>query len=331
MNIQQKIFSIIIGLILAIPSYAITYTYDNLNRLKSVEYSSGQIITYSYDAVGNILNITQTTPLPTAYPTNISTRSPVRGGANNTIAGFIISGTGTKKVVIRAEGKGLASRLPAGSQVLANAKLVLYKLVNGTWQVIAENDNWQSDSRASEIPAHMQLTDISDAGLLRDLEAGVYTAIVQPATTSTTTGVTLVSVNDLDDANTKTSELVNISTRAPIEGGTGNVIAGFIVSGAGTQNVVITARGKSVNMSQDVVCQDPSMAVHKFTNGSWTQIATNDNWQTDAQSGNIPAHLQPTDASDSALFLSLEASPYTAIMSCKSGTGVGLIGVNTAD
>jgi len=266
-----------------------------------------------------------------AYPTNISTRSPVRGGANNTIAGFIISGTGTKKVVIRAEGKGLTSRLPAGSQVLADAKLVLYKLVNGAWQVIAENDNWQSDSRASEIPTHMQLTDISDAGLLRDLEAGVYTAIVQPATTSTATGVTLVSVNDLDDANTKTSELVNISTRAPIEGGTGNVIAGFIVSGAGTQNVVITARGKSVNMSQDVLCQDPFMAVHKFINGSWTQIATNDNWQTDAQSTNIPAHLQPTDASDAALFLSLEASPYTAIMSCKSGTGVGLIGVNTVD
>jgi len=203
--------------------------------------------------------------------------------------------------------------------------------VNSAWQVIAENDNWQSDSRASEIPAHMQLSDASDAGLLRDLEAGVYTAIVQPATTSTATGVTLVSVNDLDDANTKTSELVNISTRAPIEGGTGNVIAGFIVSGTGTQNVVITARGKSVNMSQDVLCQDPSMAVHKFTNGSWTQIATNDNWQTDAQSGNIPTHLQPTDASDAALFLSLEASPYTAIMSCKSGTGVGLIGVNTVD
>jgi len=267
----------------------------------------------------------------TAYPINISTRSPVRGGANNTIAGFIISGTGTKKVVIRAEGKGLASRLPTGSQVLADAKLVLYKLVNGAWQVIAENDNWQSDSRASEIPAHMQLTDVSDAGLLRNLEAGVYTAIVQPATTSTATGVTLVSVNDLDNANTKTSELINISTRAPIEGGTGNVIAGFIVSGTGTQNVVITARGKSVNMSQDVVCQDPAMTVYQMVNGAWEVIATNDNWQTDAQSTNIPAHLQPTDASDSALFLSLEASPYTAIMSCKSGTGVGLIGVNTVD
>jgi len=267
----------------------------------------------------------------TAYPINISTRSPVRGGANNTIAGFIISGAGTKKVVIRAEGKGLASRLPAGSQVLADAKLVLYQMINGAWQVIATNDNWQSDSRASEIPTHMQLTDASDAGLLRDLEAGVYTAIVQPATTSTATGVTLVSVNDLDDANTKTSELVNISTRAPIEGGTGNVIAGFIVSGTGTQNVVITARGRSVNMSQDVVCQDPAMTVYQMVNGAWEVIATNDNWQTDAQSANIPAHLQPTDTSDAALFLSLKASPYTAIMSCKSGTGVGLIGVNTVD
>jgi len=84
-------------------------------------------------------------------------------------------------------------------------------------------------------------------------------------------------------------------------------------------------------MSQDVLCQDPAMTVYQMVNGAWEVIATNDNWQTDAQSANIPVDLQPTDASDAALFLSLEASPYTAIMSCKSGTGVGLIGVNTVD
>jgi len=56
MNIYQKPL-IIIGLILVIPSYAITYTYDNLNRLKSAEYKSGRIINYSYDAAGNITTI----------------------------------------------------------------------------------------------------------------------------------------------------------------------------------------------------------------------------------------------------------------------------------
>jgi len=91
----------------------------------------------------------------------------------------------------------------------------------------------------------------------------------------------------------------------------------------------LAARGVSVNMSQDLLCQDTAVTVFKMIDGSWTQIAHNDNWQTDAQSGNIPAHLQPTDSSDVALYLSLEAAPYTAIMSCKTGIGIGLISVNT--
>ena len=34
----------------------VTYTYDDLNRLSSVDYDNGQqVITYSYDAAGNIL------------------------------------------------------------------------------------------------------------------------------------------------------------------------------------------------------------------------------------------------------------------------------------
>lgn len=30
-----------------------TYTYDNLGRLKTVTYTNGTVITYSYDSVGN--------------------------------------------------------------------------------------------------------------------------------------------------------------------------------------------------------------------------------------------------------------------------------------
>lgn len=39
---------------------AATYTYDNLNRLTKVEYDNGQVITYSYDAAGNITTVVTT-------------------------------------------------------------------------------------------------------------------------------------------------------------------------------------------------------------------------------------------------------------------------------
>jgi len=260
---------------------------------------------------------------------NISTRAPVRGGKNNAIAGFIITGSGTKKVVILAEGAGLGNRWN-GAPVLADSKIVLYQMIDGSFQVIATNDNWQSDSRANEMPDNMQQRlAFSDAGLVMNLAPGTYTAIVQPATGNTTTGIALVSVNDIDDANT--SKLINISTLAPIEGSQGNVIAGFIITGTGTQQVVVTARGKSVKLPQERLCQDTTMSVYKMANGKSTEVGNNDDWQEGTQAARIPTHLKPSDPSDASILLNLGAGAYSAIMGCIGGTGIGSISVNVVD
>jgi len=42
--------------------YAVSYTYDNLNRLIAVHYDSGQSIFYQYDAAGNILSVDNDIP-----------------------------------------------------------------------------------------------------------------------------------------------------------------------------------------------------------------------------------------------------------------------------
>lgn len=39
---------------------SVSYTYDNLGRLKQATYSSGMVITYVYDAVGNRVSYTVT-------------------------------------------------------------------------------------------------------------------------------------------------------------------------------------------------------------------------------------------------------------------------------
>nr|WP_269438222.1 S-layer homology domain-containing protein [Phosphitispora fastidiosa] len=43
------------------PANATTYTYDDLNRLISVEYDSGKKVNYTYDSAGNITKITYIT------------------------------------------------------------------------------------------------------------------------------------------------------------------------------------------------------------------------------------------------------------------------------
>ncbi|MBI2471532.1 MAG: RHS repeat protein [Planctomycetes bacterium] len=66
--IELAVIAIII--ITGIASFAgtINYTYDELNRLVKVKYENGTIITYTYDAAGNILSTTvvDNTSTPTA-------------------------------------------------------------------------------------------------------------------------------------------------------------------------------------------------------------------------------------------------------------------------
>ncbi len=110
------------------------------------------------------------------------------------IAGFVISGSQNKKVLITAKGPVLAT---AGvPSVLADPNLTLY---NSDRQQIAFNENWQSASNASEVAAlgrGMRADFPQEAALLTTLAPGAYTAIVRGA--GTTAGNALVEVFDQD-------------------------------------------------------------------------------------------------------------------------------------
>lgn len=62
----------------ACQAFAISYTYDKLNRLTSVVYDNGQSIDYVYDAAGNMLSVTASATVPTGCDgssVNIDSRS----------------------------------------------------------------------------------------------------------------------------------------------------------------------------------------------------------------------------------------------------------------
>jgi len=70
------------------------------------------------------------------------------------------------------------------------------QLSSGTWNVIANNDDWQTDSRHAEIPNYMTANFKSnDAALLRDLQAGVYTVTLSSGDAN---GLGLVGVDALN-------------------------------------------------------------------------------------------------------------------------------------
>jgi hypothetical protein len=266
---------------------------------------------------------------------NISTRGFVQTGDNVMIGGFIVQGTGAKRVIIRAIGPELTQH--GITNPLANPTLELH---NGTGALIGSNDDWQTTIIGGIITSS-QLTDIQNSGhaptaasesaIIANLQPGNYTAIVRGV--NNTTGVGLVEVYDLSPGTT--SLLGNISTRGFVQTGDNVMIGGFIVQGTGAKRVIIRAIGPE--LTQHGITNplaDPTLELH---NATGALIGFNDNWQTTILGGVITSdqvsdiqnsgHV-PTAASESAIIANLTPGNYTAIVrGINNTTGVGLVEV----
>ncbi len=124
---------------------------------------------------------------------NASARAFVGAGDAVLIPGFVISGTGTVKLLVRAVGPGLTAFGVSGA--IADPQLTLYQ--DST--VIATNDNWSTAANAAEVAsaaaasgAFSLVAGSRDAALLVTLPAGAYTANVSGV--GGTTGTALVEI-----------------------------------------------------------------------------------------------------------------------------------------
>ncbi len=125
---------------------------------------------------------------------NISTRGTVGGSDQVLIGGFVIGGSQTKDVVVRAIGPSLASAGIAGP---LNDPMI--ELHDSSGAVVASNDDWQSGPNAAQIQSTgLAPTNPAESALLATLSPGSYTAIVRGANNAT--GVALVEVYDLSPA-----------------------------------------------------------------------------------------------------------------------------------
>jgi hypothetical protein len=252
---------------------------------------------------------------------NLSTRGTVMSGDNVLINGFIVSGPGTKTVVVRALGPSLSSFGLAG--VLADPVLTVY---NSSGTVIASNDNWQTDGHALIEQNGLAPSDPSEsAALLANLAPGAYTVVVTGK--NSTEGISLAEVYELPRPG-GTAKLVNVSGRSFVGTGDNVLISGFIVGDVGSATVVVRALGRS--LASFGVSHPLSNPVLTIYDSKGSVIASNDNWQRDPNNVVfLPKNgLAPPNASDSALVLHLPAGAYTAIVRGANGsTGNALVEV----
>lgn len=238
------------------------------------------------------------------------------------IAGFIITGSASKDVVVRGLGPSLTSSGMSGSSLLQDP---IIELRDSSGTLLQQNNNWKDDQRSQIEGGPFQPSDDRESVLLRTLAPGAYTAILKGV--GNTTGVGTVEVYDTNPA--AASQLANISTRGFVQTGENVMIAGFMLGNTtGSDRIAVRGLGPSLaSFGLSNVLADPTLELH---NGNGTVMISNDDWQSDPASAAelIANGLAPSDSKESGIFTTVPPGTYTAVLEGKGATtGIGIIEV----
>ena len=257
----------------------------------------------------------------TGIVADISTRASVQTGNQVLIAGFILTGTDRKQVIVRGLGPTLGQPPFNVPNALQNPVLELHLPTS-----VITNDDWQMAANANQIPTSpvdYRPPNSLESAILITLQPGAYTAIMSGK--NSTTGNALVEVYDL--ATSTFSQLTNVSTRGFVGPGNNVMIGGFI-SGGGNGSVQVIVRALGPTLTQFGVSgalADPTLSL---IDGNGNVVASNDNWKNTQQTAIQNSGLAPPNDLESAILATLTNGNYTAVVSGKNGgTGVALVEV----
>ena len=245
----------------------------------------------------------------------------VQTGDNVLIGGFIVYGTGQKKIALRAMGPSLPVAGALSDPIL--------ELHDASGRTIVSNDNWRATQQDAIIAAGLAPSNDLESVIITTISPGTYTAIVKGV--NNVTGVGLVELYDLDPPGSP-ARLANISTRGNVLTGDNVMIGGFIVGGDASKKMIVRARGPSLFLNGIPIpgsLTDPRLELHD-ANG--VIIAQNDSWRTTQEADIEASTLAPTDDREAALIASLAQGNYTAIVrGVSNSSGIALLEIYDLD
>lgn len=321
-----------------------TLLLSNVNTPQAGNYSV--VVTTSAGSVTSNPALLTLSTAPTRLG-SISSRGLAGNGANVLTAGFAVTGTGTKQMLIRVIGPTLAGQGITG--FLADPNLTL---LNSAGAVVQTNEDWGTQvGGAAAVTAIQQATtrlrtfplpaNSRDAVVLATLNPGSYT--VQARGAGNATGVAIVEVYDASIALTG-PKAIGVSTRTNVGSGENVLIAGFAVTGTVTRRVLIRGIGPTLRIFPGIatnsVLNDPQLTLFDAT-PQRRILATNDNWASGEDAAFIAAATAgagvfplANGSLDSAIIIMLPPGSYTAQLSgvgTTNNTGIGLIEVYDVD
>jgi hypothetical protein len=252
--------------------------------------------------------------------TNLSTRVSVQGGDGVAIAGFIISGSSPKQVLIRGIGASLSNFGIVNP--LQDPTLELYDSAGHT---IATNDDWQIATNADQIPAAFQPADSREPAILATLPPGSFTAVLRGKNGGS--GVGLIEMYDLSTG--AGSKLTNVSTRGFVGTGENVMIGGFILSGgSGERQTLIRALGPTLAQAPFNITGNLTDPTLMLVDANGSVVASNNDWKSSQESEIQATSLAPPNDNEAAILTTLPPGSFTAIVSGKNGeTGIALVDV----
>ena len=267
---------------------------------------------------------------------NVSTRGFVPAGGALT-PGFVLQGSATKSVVIRAIGPALGAFGVGGT--LADPVMDVIPLGSST--AVISNDNWGGSSslqnafsRVGAFPiAALASNDASVETSLNATGASGYTVRIT-SKSATASGIALAEVYDEEAIDTPV-RLVNVSTSGFVGTGEQALVPGFVIGGTAPKQLLIRAVGPGLaQFGVTGVLADPQLTLVPL--GKDFTIAANDNWgggttlqNSFSQAG---AFALPTGSSDAAVVVRLPPGGYTVVVSgVGNTTGTALVEVYDLD
>ena len=285
---------------------------------------------------------------PSARLINISARGNVGTGNNILIAGFALSGSGSKQVLLRGVGPALASFL---SGTLAHPQLTLY---DNSSVIAASNIGWgnptvtgpstvsvspapATTSGMNSLGAYPIAAGSADSAMMVTTPTGNYTS--QIAGVTGTSGIALAEVYDADPL-TAPVRIVNLSARANVGTGNSILIGGFAVGGSTSETLLVRGVGPGLSALIGGTLSQPQLSV---LDNHGVTIATNIGWGTASTLGtsSVAAGIQPATtvemnsvgaypiapgSADCAMVVTLPPGNYTVqVTGTGSSTGIALV------
>jgi hypothetical protein len=246
---------------------------------------------------------------------NLSTRGLVRPGETLT-AGFVMSGSGSKRLVIRAIGPALTQFGVSGA--LNDPRLEVIRA--GTSSALFSNDNWGGTTALAgafnAVGAFPLTTTSLDAALQADFAVGGYSVRVSPPDSSAS-GIALAEIYDAAPE-VSAARLVNVSTLGFVGTGAEALAPGFVIRGSAPMTLLIRAIGPGLSQfGVGSLLNDPQFSV--IPAGQQTAVGGNDNWggttTLKAAFASVGAFSLADASRDAAAVVSLPPGSYSVVVS----------------